>query len=228
VSRLALLYFAIQQHSVVLTTVPTVASVADVKKSSVQAKIHVKPAKRDNFYATSTSRIKRSSLRESLLNPSRLIDHTSRYLLLDSYRQLAQLQRGARQVSNGGDLRTPPDDSLSNPAHTNDARRSLTGVGNVLPSFEDNSPILDEGNVVSGDHLEHLPDAEASTPDDPARLGIDLVAETEHDSCNRSTTGDQHFTNPLVNGPPAFTVDEFGQQCMCWDISSSEVFLTNI
>jgi hypothetical protein len=216
VSRLALLYFAIQQHSVVLTTVPTVASVADVKKSSVQAKIHVKPAKRDNFYATSTSRIKRSSLRESLLNPSRLIDHTSRYLLLDSYRQLAQLQRGARQVSNGGDLRTPPDDSLSNPAHTNDARRSLTGV-------EDNSPILDEGNVVSGDHLEHLPDAEASTPDDPARLGIDLVAETEHDSCNRSTTGDQHFTNPLVNGPPAFTVDEFGQQCMCWEIWSSAV-----
>jgi hypothetical protein len=32
----------------------------------------------------------------------------------------------------------------------------------------------------------------------------------------------------LVNGPPAFTVDEFGQQCMCWDISSSEVLLTNI
>jgi len=67
---------------------------------------------------------------------------------------------------------------------------------------------------VSGDQDELLPDAGPSSADDPARLGIDLVAETEHDSCNRSTTGDQHFTNPLVNGPPAFTVDEFGQQCM--------------
>jgi hypothetical protein len=132
-----------------------------------------------------------------------------------SCRQLAQLQRGARQASNGGDLRTPPDGSQSNTAHTNDARPSLNGTGNVIPSFENNSPTEDEFNATSGDHVEHLPDAELSTPDDPARLGIDLVAETEHDSCNRSTTGDHHFTNPLVNGPPAFTVDEFGQQCMC-------------
>jgi len=143
------------------------------------------------------------------------IDQTSRHLLLASYRQLAQLQRGARQVSNGGDLRTPPDESQSNTAHPNDAHPSLVGIGDVLPSFEDTGPTEDDGNAVSSDHLDHLPDAETSTPDDPARLGIDLVAETEHDSCNRSTTGDQHFTNPLVNGPPAFTVDEFGQQCMC-------------
>lgn len=57
------------------------------------------------------------------------------------------------------------------------------------------------------------PAEDDTTPDDPARLGLDIAAETELDSCNRSTTGDQHFTNPLVNGPPAFTADEFGKQC---------------
>jgi hypothetical protein len=194
----------------------TVASVADVRRSSVPAKTHATLARRGNYYATSTSKIRRSSLRESqleLLQWTWSIRLRITYYCL-SYRQLAQLQRGARHLSNSGDLRTPPDDSQSNTAHTNDARPSLTGIGNVLPSFEDDSRTDEEVNAVSGNQGELLPDAEPSSPDDPARLGIDLVAETEHDSCNRSTTGDQHFTNPLVNGPPAFTVDEFGQQCM--------------
>lgn len=110
----------------------------------------------------------------------------------------------------------------------------MTGIAgnlptnNVIPSFENTSPT--EGRPTEGNpttmqetHLDptevpgaHLVPARtrSSTPDDPARLGLDLAAETEHDSCNRSGTGDQHFTNPLVNGPPAFTADEFGEQCM--------------
>lgn len=95
-------------------------------------------------------------------------------------------------------------------------RSSLTGPtanlpGNVLPSFENTNLIDNDAHRPSGAYLE--PPESDTTPDDPARLGLDIAAETEHDSCNRSATGDQHFTNPLVNGPPAFTADEFGEQC---------------
>jgi hypothetical protein len=95
-------------------------------------------------------------------------------------------------------------------------RSSFTGSaanvpGNVLPSFENVHPSENRANRTSAAYLDHA-DAD-TTPDDPARLGLDIAAETEHDSCNRSTIGDQHFTNPLVNGPPAFTADEFGEQC---------------
>jgi hypothetical protein len=95
-------------------------------------------------------------------------------------------------------------------------RSSLTGStanlpGNILPSFEDVRPTENDANRTSTAYLDSA-DVD-TTPDDPARLGLDIAAETEHDSCNRSTTGDQHFTNPLVNGPPAFTADEFGEQC---------------
>jgi hypothetical protein len=83
--------------------------------------------------------------------------------------------------------------------------------GKVLPSFEDVHTTENDANRTSAAYLDPA-DAD-TTPDDPARLGLDIAAETEHDSCNRSTTGDQHFTNPLVNGPPAFTADEFGEQC---------------
>ena len=48
----------------------TVANVADDKRSSVPAKTHATLVRRDNYYATSTSRIRRSSLRESQLEPS--------------------------------------------------------------------------------------------------------------------------------------------------------------
>jgi hypothetical protein len=82
----------------------------------------------------------------------------------------------------------------------------------VLPSFENVDPIDHSNNMMPGPRLDPA-DAD-TTPDDPARLGLEIAAETEHDSCNRSATGDHHFTNPLVNGPPAFTADEFGQQCM--------------
>ena len=85
-------------------------------------------------------------------------------------------------------------------------------AGNVLPSFENVGPTEHDPNRVSGPYLD--PAVDDTTPDDPARLGLDIAAETEHDSCNRSATGEHHFTNPLVNGPPAFTADEFGQQCM--------------
>lgn len=131
-------------------------------------------------------------------------------------RHLAQLERGARHASNP-DLRTPPEETESNIADTVDVRSSLTGAaaalpGNILPSFENTSPTENGPNEQPGTQIVPI-GTRATTPDDPARLGIDLVAETEHDSCNRSATGDQHFTNPLVNGPPAFTADEFGQQC---------------
>jgi len=96
-------------------------------------------------------------------------------------------------------------------------RSSLSGAvenltGHVLPSFENVNPTEHNTNSISGPYLDPA-DAD-TTPDDPARLGLEIAAETEHDSCNRSTTGDHHFTNPLVNGPPAFTADEFGEQCM--------------
>lgn len=104
----------------------------------------------------------------------------------------------------------------------------MTGIvgtlptNNVLPSFENTSPTEGHPTAVQETQLDPIGESGAllnptrtrsSTPDDPARLGLDLAAETEHDSCNRSGTGDQHFTNPLVNGPPAFTADEFGEQC---------------
>ncbi|KAM0719662.1 hypothetical protein Q7P37_003793 [Cladosporium fusiforme] len=128
---------------------------------------------------------------------------------------LAQLQRGARHASNP-ELRTPPEETQSDIAGNADMRSSLTGTaatisGNILPSFENTSP-TENGLIEQPPTQLAQPGTRATTPDDPARLGIDLVAETEHDSCNRSATGDQHFTNPLVNGPPAFTADEFGQQ----------------
>jgi len=96
-------------------------------------------------------------------------------------------------------------------------RTSLPGTvenpaGNVLPSFENVGPTGHDANTMSGPYPD--PAGDDTTPDDPARLGLDIAAETEHDSCNRSATGDHHFTNPLVNGPPAFTADEFGEQCM--------------
>lgn len=96
-------------------------------------------------------------------------------------------------------------------------RSSLSGAienlaGHVLPSFENVDLIEHNTNRISGPYLD--PADTDTTPDDPARLGLEIAAETEHDSCNRSATGDHHFTNPLVNGPPAFTADEFGQQCM--------------
>jgi hypothetical protein len=96
-------------------------------------------------------------------------------------------------------------------------RTSLPGTiedlaGNVLPSFEHGRPSQHDANRISGSYLD--PTRDDTTPDDPARLGLEIAAETEHDSCNRSATGDHHFTNPLVNGPPAFTADEFGEQCM--------------
>ena len=92
-------------------------------------------------------------------------------------------------------------------------RLSLPGnlPGDVLPSFEHVDPTENDGNRVSGPYLD--PAGTDTTPDDPARLGLDIAAETEHDSCNRSATGDHHFTNPLVNGPPAYTADQFGEQC---------------
>lgn len=115
------------------------------------------------------------------------------------------------------DLRTPPEEHQSNIEDTIDVRSSLTTAaanlsGNILPSFENTSPTDHGTNEPAGPQVA-VPGTRTTTPDDPARLGIDLVAETEHDSCNRSTTGDQHFTNPLVNGPPVFTADEFGEQC---------------
>lgn len=96
-------------------------------------------------------------------------------------------------------------------------RSTITGPiahlhGNVVPSFEHPEHIDSNVQRLSGQYLD--PDEGDATSDDPARLGLDIAAETEHDSCNRSTTGDQHFTNPLVNGPPAFTADGFGEQCM--------------
>lgn len=132
------------------------------------------------------------------------------------HRQLAQLQREAHRTSTA-DLRTPPDDSQINAEQNNDVRSSLTGpiahlAGDIVPSFESVGPVDDSAQITSGPYL-HPVEGDA-TSEDPARLGLDIAAETEHDSCNRSTTGDQHFTNPLVNGPPAFTVDEFGAQCM--------------
>jgi hypothetical protein len=95
-------------------------------------------------------------------------------------------------------------------------RSSFSGAvenlaAHVLPSFENVDPIEHNTNRMTGTYLNPA-DAD-TTPDDPARLGLEIAAETEHDSCNRSATGDHHFTNPLVNGPPAFTADEFGQQC---------------
>lgn len=83
---------------------------------------------------------------------------------------------------------------------------------NIVSSFEQSGSIDNNVHRTSGQYLD--PAEGDATSDDPARLGLDIAAETEHDSCNRSTTGDQHFTNPLVNGPPAFTADEFGEQCM--------------
>jgi hypothetical protein len=64
VSRFVLVYCA-KQHQEILTMVLIVANVADVKRSSVPAKTHATLVRRDNYYATSTSKIRRSSLRES-------------------------------------------------------------------------------------------------------------------------------------------------------------------
>jgi proline utilization trans-activator len=114
---------------------------------------------------------------------------------------------------------------------TNNVRSSLPGStanvsGNVLPSFENTHPTDIDANGASAAYPD--PGDADTTPDDPARLGLDIAAETEHDSCNRSTTGDQHFTNPLVNGPPAFTADEFGEQCAYNSVSVSLVMSANM
>lgn len=129
---------------------------------------------------------------------------------------MAQLERGARHASNP-ELRTPPDTGQSNDVDNSHVRSSLSGAienlaSHVLPSFENVDTMENNTNRMAGPYLD--PAGADTTPDDPARLGLEIAAETEHDSCNRSATGDHHFTNPLVNGPPAFTADEFGQQCM--------------
>ena len=97
-------------------------------------------------------------------------------------------------------------------------RSSLSGAienlaGHLLPSSENVDAIEHNTNRMTGPYLDPAGAAD-TTPDDPERLGLEIAAETEHDICNRSATGDHHFTNPLVNGPPAFTADEFGQQCI--------------
>ncbi|GAB7322109.1 hypothetical protein MBLNU13_g03137t2 [Cladosporium sp. NU13] len=135
--------------------------------------------------------------------------------ILVTREHLAQLERGARHASHP-ELRTPPDTGRSNDVDNSHVRSSLSGAienlaGHVLPSFEDVNTIEQNTNRISGPYLDPAGAAD-TTPDDPARLGLEIAAETEHDSCNRSATGDHHFTNPLVNGPPAFTADEFGQQ----------------
>jgi hypothetical protein len=70
VSRLVLHHCAKQHREILTNAALIVANVADVKRSSVPAKTHATLARRDNYYATSTSRIRRSSLHESQLEPS--------------------------------------------------------------------------------------------------------------------------------------------------------------